>query len=209
MLRRITNSIFYGSIIISFFLPQQLRAKDYQNAYINKEWDFQINIPYGWYYTEGKQIVEQIKELCQESHELVQKSAVIVNISEYPFGSKVDFNPNINISARNVVTAPQLVTEGQLIERAEKLLLSLSKSGNTSDIQRGNVNGLISISSEYEYRLQSSKGTIDISNLSTIIISKSINNYFIITATCKKEDKEKYFAIFNTEIASFKEGTDD
>jgi len=209
MFKKIPISIFYWCIIVSFCLSKQIQAEDSQSAYANHEWNCQINVPPGWHCIEGKQIVQKIKDLGRDSHELVEKSGVIVNISEYPFGSKVDFNPNINISAKNIVITSQPATERQIVEYAKKVLLSLVPSGSISDIQQGKVNDLISISSEYEYQLQASQGTVNISNLSTILVSKTTNNYFIIIATCKKQEEEKYFPIFKTEIASFKEIADD
>lgn len=206
MLKRITVGIFYCSIVSFFCLFKQIPANGTQYIYTNKKWNFQINLPQGWHYIERDQVIKQIKGLNQESYELLRKSELIVNISEYPFGSGVGFNPNISISARNIVITPQPATDNQIVEYAKKLLLSLGKGGNITDIQQGKVNELISVSSDYEYQLQSSNGPVSISNSSTILISKATNNFFIITATCKKENKELYSPIFKVEIASFKEG---
>ena len=208
MFRRILKSIFWWCIIFSCTL-QNVQAGDLQGIYANKGWNFRIALPQGWHYIEREQIIEKLKGVGQDSRELVERSDIITNISEHPFASAVEFNPNVNISAKNVVVTPHPATESQSVEYAKKLLLSLDPRGIISNVQQGKVDDLISVSAEYEYQLQSSKGIVDLFNFSTILVSKATHNYFILTATCKKEDKEKYSPIFKTVIDSFKERSDD
>lgn len=161
-------------------------------------------MPQGWYLTELGALIERFNQEKQhQQSDFIKESGLVVSASQFPPNQKADFNPNINISSRNIEIAPA-PKRSQLIAYAKQILLSLVPQGNNLVADEISFNNLICVQASYEYQLSSNNKALDISALTTIIIDEQANNYFIIVASCPKESSREYEELFDGTIRSFK-----
>lgn len=195
--------IFICIIYCVFFLASSVNAQNLQ-VYSNQDWHFQINIPPKWHFAEANQLVEQSDKAKQhQKSDLIKGSGLIVNISKFPFNQKIDFNPNINISAKNIEISPKLNTV-QLVDYAKQILFSLVQQKEKLDVKDVKFNKLVGAETAYEYQLSNNSKMIDIFALTTVLVDKQTNNYFIIVASCPKGNSSEYQELFEQTIRTFK-----
>lgn len=186
-----------------FFLIPLVKAQNLK-VYSNKDWGFSINIPEDWYFTEANQIIEQSnKDKQSQKLELIKESGLIVSISKFPFNQKVDFNPNINISAKNIELSPKPNTT-QIVDYAKQILLSLVQQKKGLSVREVKFNGVIGAETAYEYQMFHNNKNINIFALTVVLIDQRTNNYFIIVASCLKEKSNEFEKLFRETIRSFK-----
>jgi len=194
MLKKISLVVF---LFLWFVLTNAIGET--QESYINNEWGFRVSIPKGWYVTEASTILQSLESqqnISSEALTAIKNSGLVINISEYPFASKVGFNPNLNISAKNISIEPKPSSDKEILNFAKQILSSMF-TGREHGFQEVSINGFVGINSSYKYL---TKDNVEIKNEIVILIDKDKNNYFI--ATFGYKDKE-YIDIFKRCIESF------
>ena len=132
----------------------------------------------------------------------IKKSGLVVSASQFSPDQKAEFNPNINISSRNIEIAPA-PNRSHLIAYAKQILLSLVPKGNNLAVDEISFNNSIGVQSSYQYQLPGNK-ILNVLALATIIIDEQANNYFIIVASCPEENSKIYEDLFRDTVKSFK-----
>lgn len=187
-----------GFLVLPFARAESL------SVYINKDWNFQINLPQGWYLTELGPLIERFNQEKQyEQVEFIKKSGLIVSASQFASDQKAGFNPNLNISSRNIEITPA-PKRSQLMAYARQILLSLVPKENNLVVEEISSNNLIGVQSSYRYQLSGNNKILNVLALTTIIIDEQANNYFIIVASCPEESSKIYEDLFKDTVESFK-----
>lgn len=191
-------------ILLAGFLVLPFVRAESSSVYINKNWNFQINLPQGWYLTELGPLIERFNQEKQyEQAEFIKKSGLIVSASQFASNQKTGFNPNLNISSRNIEITPA-PKRSQLMVYAKQILLSLVPKGNDLVVEDLSFNNLIGVQSSYRYQLSGNNKILNVLALTTIIIDEQTNNYFIIVASCPEESSKIYKDLFRDTVRSFK-----
>lgn len=187
-----------GSSVFTF------ASAESSSVYTNKDWRFQIDLPAGWYLTETDSLIERFNQEKQyKQADFINKSGLVVSASQFPSDQKAEFNPNINISSRNIEIAPA-PNRSQLMAYAKQILLSLVPKGNNLAVDEISFNSLIGVQSTYHYQLSGNNKILNVLALTTIIIDEQANNYFIIVASCPEESSKIYEDLFKDAVRSFK-----
>ena len=190
-------------LLVVFFISPLAQAESL-SVYTNKDLNFQISLPQEWYLTELSPLIERFNQEKQyQQADFIKKSGLIVSASQFPPNQKADFNPNINISSRNIEIAPT-PKRNQLIAYAKQILLSLVPKGNNLVAEEIYFNNLIGVQASYQYQLSNNNTILNISALTTIIIDEQTNNYFIIVASYSNESSKEYEDLFKETVKSFK-----
>jgi hypothetical protein len=176
---------------------------DPSSFYINEEWGFRIEQPKGWYITESSEFINLLKEQKQyQKIGLLKDSGLIVTFTKFPFNSKDGFNPNITVSCRKVLLAVQ-PTKEQFIIYAKKTLKALAPEGVDLPIKESETNGIIEMQASYEYGMANDKQTITVVALTALISNVQSDNYYVIVASCLKEDAEVLRNMLKESVESF------
>ena len=195
------KKILLASVILSlFFGSANANAEEEYKVYTNVQWNFQIDIPKSWNITEADEIIkamESRQDISPQALEAIKNSGVLVNISQFPFASTIDFNPNFNISAKNIEVEPKPIDDKDILDFAKKILSSIFK-GEKCSFNKVNFNNFIGINSSYKAML---KDNLEVISEIVILIDRDKNNYFIITFAYKDA---QYLDIFKKSIESFR-----
>lgn len=193
--------IILGVIFLAYISVPSLSQDSM--AYSNRQWHFEVTIPASWHYTEASQL-QAHDEAERQRVQFAEDAGLVVTISKFPINTNIDFNPNINISAKSIMIDPPPRNDNQIIRYAKNILLSMVNPGNNSDIEELKFNGLLGVKTIYLYQLPSQKGLYDIFTILTILIDKKTNNCFIITSSCLENTKSEYESLFNEVVKGFR-----